>query len=83
MKLLARSGPFDVMELYEAAVCAGATVSGARFSSVAPCDPCPVPESRIETWGRFGDQIPEEGWEAERPGLWLEAARWQLRAWAV
>lgn len=35
-KLLARSGPFDVMGLYKAAVCAGAVVSEACFSSVAP-----------------------------------------------
>lgn len=85
-KLLARSGPFDVMELYKAAISAGATVSRERrerFPVVAPCDPCPVPAGHIETRGRFGAQIPEEGWEAECPGLWLEAARWQLRAWAV
>lgn len=39
-KLLARSGPFDVTGLYKAAVCAGAVVSEARFSSAAPCVPC-------------------------------------------
>lgn len=51
-KLLTQSGPFDVMGLYKAAVCAGAVV---RHDSVRwlPVFPASVPAGFLGFWDEF------------------------------
>lgn len=59
-KLLARSGPFDVTGLYEAAVCAGAEVSK-ELSSVPSCAPVGCPKAQGLDFGISLAVIGEKG----------------------